>query len=287
MSNPELCLEGKSVGKNGVKGPCWPGHIYIGPEPGVRGSCIKKTKLCKKKRGKGTNCKSKITCDLEEQSSSGKKTIDKTAYKKCIKDATRKFNNNERNLCPEGYCTAKHTFEVYPSAYANGYATQVCKGDKPDAFGKVKANDEYMRKLYIKKQQEGKSLDNLQRWYREQWVNLCEKDPKGPGGFAVCGSGKGVDNPEDYPYCRAYYKLDGTGVVTVEELKETLTSQEFNNLVKHMCKKKRSLEQGVDGKPTRIKLPAKIYKKIKAARQSGGFSSNWMAKNNRLYFVNN
>ena len=33
---------------------------------------------------------------------------------------------------------AKRKFKVYPSAYANGYAVQVCKGTKPDASGKKK-----------------------------------------------------------------------------------------------------------------------------------------------------
>ena len=34
-------------------------------------------------------------------------------------------------LCPRGYCTAKSKYSVYPSAYANGYASQVCSGKTP------------------------------------------------------------------------------------------------------------------------------------------------------------
>ena len=31
-------------------------------------------------------------------------------------------------LCPKGKAAAKRKFDVYPSAYANGYAVQVCQG---------------------------------------------------------------------------------------------------------------------------------------------------------------
>ena len=31
-------------------------------------------------------------------------------------------------LCPKGQATAKRKFKVYPSAYANMYASKVCKG---------------------------------------------------------------------------------------------------------------------------------------------------------------
>jgi hypothetical protein len=34
-------------------------------------------------------------------------------------------------LCARGKSAAKSKFKVYPSAYANGYAVQVCKGKMP------------------------------------------------------------------------------------------------------------------------------------------------------------
>jgi len=39
-------------------------------------------------------------------------------------------------LCARGKSAAKSKFDVYPSAYANGYAVQVCKGTKPGLDGK-------------------------------------------------------------------------------------------------------------------------------------------------------
>ena len=34
----------------------------------------------------------------------------------------------EKKLCHEGKAAAKRKFKVYPSAYANGWAVQYCKG---------------------------------------------------------------------------------------------------------------------------------------------------------------
>lgn len=46
-------------------------------------------------------------------------------------------------LCARGKSTAKSKFKVYPSAYANGYAVQVCKGKKADLSGKKKCDPPY------------------------------------------------------------------------------------------------------------------------------------------------
>lgn len=34
----------------------------------------------------------------------------------------------EKKLCPAGKAAAKKKFDVYPSAYANGWGVQYCKG---------------------------------------------------------------------------------------------------------------------------------------------------------------
>jgi hypothetical protein len=39
-------------------------------------------------------------------------------------------------LCARGIASAKSKYEVYPSAYANGHAVQVCKGDIKGLDGK-------------------------------------------------------------------------------------------------------------------------------------------------------
>ena len=149
-------------------------------------------------------------------------------YNKCLEKARKK----NLKLCPEGYCTAKEKFEVYPSAYANAYAAQVCKGTKPDMEGNL--IDHYKGK--DKPEDSG-----LSRWFKEEWVNVCEKEGNT---YKPCGRKKATLDPEDYPYCRPLNKLSGTTVKTVEELSE--------KQIKDMCKEKRSLAQGIDKKPTRI-----------------------------------
>ena len=46
-------------------------------------------------------------------------------------------------LCARGKSAAKSKFKVYPSAYANGYAVQVCKGRMPGLDGKKKCSAPY------------------------------------------------------------------------------------------------------------------------------------------------
>ena len=138
-------------------------------------------------------------------------------------------------LCKRGYCTAKSKFKVYPSAYANGYASQVCAGTKPDFNGKKK-------KDYAGKKKSSKS--DLSRWYKEDWVDVCTKDKK--GNYAECGRSVAQLKKKDYPYCRPLHKLPGTTVKTADQLTEKQR--------KKMCKKKKSIKPGVDGAPTRVYL---------------------------------
>ena len=46
-------------------------------------------------------------------------------------------------LCSRGKSASKSKFDVYPSAYANGYAVQVCKGTKPGLDGKKRCSSPY------------------------------------------------------------------------------------------------------------------------------------------------
>jgi hypothetical protein len=46
-------------------------------------------------------------------------------------------------LCARGKSAAKSKFDVYPSAYANGYAVQVCEGTKPGLDGKKRCSSPY------------------------------------------------------------------------------------------------------------------------------------------------
>jgi len=46
-------------------------------------------------------------------------------------------------LCARGMAAAKAKYDVYPSAYANGYAVQVCQGQQPGLDGKKRCSGAY------------------------------------------------------------------------------------------------------------------------------------------------
>jgi hypothetical protein len=49
----------------------------------------------------------------------------------------------KNKLCARGVSAAKAKYDVYPSAYANGYAVQVCKGTMPGVDGKKRCSGSY------------------------------------------------------------------------------------------------------------------------------------------------
>lgn len=234
------------------QGPCWESHVFVGDECFKKGSCQSKEKLCSGK--KNQPCYKKVCFKLPVKPK-------KENYKKCL----RKSSKMNRKLCPRGYCTARQKFEVYPSAYANGYASGVCLGKKPDHLMETYPDKKYMRK------EKGILLpnnSNLKRWFDEKWVNVCEKN-RSKEGYKSCGTGKGIKNQSSYPYCRPYYYKKGTVPITVEELKR-YAPEEIDNIFETMCYVKRSKKQGKKGKPTYIRLEKhypKIVKKIQEERK--------------------
>lgn len=58
-------------------------------------------------------------------------------------DITEGRKKTGTKLCARGKAAAKAKFKVYPSAYANGYAVQVCKGKMPGVDGKKQCSGAY------------------------------------------------------------------------------------------------------------------------------------------------
>tara|TARA_B110000444_G_C18844850_1_gene601211 strand:- start:831 stop:1274 length:444 start_codon:yes stop_codon:yes gene_type:complete len=52
----------------------------------------------------------------------------------------------KNKLCSRGKSAAKSKFDVYPSAYANGYAVRVCKGSIKGLDGKKRCSGSYCKK---------------------------------------------------------------------------------------------------------------------------------------------
>ena len=61
------------------------------------------------------------------------------------KSSKRKSKKKKNTLCARGKSAAKAKFDVYPSAYANGYAVQVCKGKIKGLDGTKKCSGSYCR----------------------------------------------------------------------------------------------------------------------------------------------
>lgn len=206
-------------------------------------------------------------------------------------------------LCGKGYCSARAKFEVYPSAYANAHASAVCSGSKSDYGMEVgwsgaetewESKDRKRYEGYLKKLQKEGKVHSLRRWFKkEAWVNLKrenkdyhqENHPKGYNPkqhpchkrYEECGTGKGLENPDEYPYCRAFY-LDpesdpGSVVVTVPELldyqeRDDLDESEQFKIREHLAKKTETQKDRDPGSksPSSIRIPGKVSQKIKEGR---------------------
>jgi hypothetical protein len=141
-------------------------------------------------------------------------------------------------LCERGKETAKRKFRVYPSAYANGYAVQVCRGTKPDYLG-------VYRDDYGPARPSDKSLEtpDLDRWYRERWVNVCQRDSRGR--FVPCGRSHARLVAADYPYCRPLIRLPGTP-------RSPTAMQLSEEEIRARCSKKHKMRPGPGGRPSRL-----------------------------------
>ena len=135
-------------------------------------------------------------------------------------------------LCPRGKAAAKRKFDVYPSAYANMYASAVCSG-KVTPGGKKKK----------KKATAKKTGGGLRKWVDDKWVDIGA--PKKDGKFQPCGRKSAKGSKRKYPKC-----------VPLAKAKRMTAGQK-----KSAVQRKRAVKQGVGGKPTNVKTFAKNKKK--------------------------
>jgi hypothetical protein len=85
---------------------------------------------------------------------------------------------------------------------------------------------------------------NLNRWFKEKWVDVSRKDPK-TGKHPPCGRSKAKKSSKGYPKCRPSVKVSS---------KTPKTSGQMSQGEKQAAtKRKRSKKQGVGGKPTVVK----------------------------------
>jgi len=130
-------------------------------------------------------------------------------------------------LCPKGKAAAKRKFDVYPSAYANMYASAVCSGKIKPGGKKKKKKTGGLIQL--------KEGGGLRKWVSEKWVDIGA--PKKDGKFQPCGRKNAKTSKRKYPKC-----------VPLAKAKRMTAGQKASAV-----KRKRAKAQGIGGKPTFVK----------------------------------
>jgi len=202
--------------------------------------------------------------------------------KKKRKSSKRKSKNN--TLCARGKNAAKAKYDVYPSAYANGYAVQVCKGKIAGLDGEKRCSGTYCRG----KKNESYDLgdievvdrldEDLAVWFGTKkkgkkskqpqgpWVNICRKN-KG-GGHPTCG--RSDSDKGGYPVCRA----------------KSVAANMSQSAKDSACRRKRDKEKndGKSGKgqsPSPIKVKGYKPKKRKSKKNESVNINRMMVTENR------
>tara|TARA_R110002012_G_scaffold140927_3_gene298660 strand:- start:7001 stop:7864 length:864 start_codon:yes stop_codon:yes gene_type:complete len=168
-----------------------------------------------------------------------------------------KKKKKDTTLCARGKSAAKAKFDVYPSAYANGYAVQVCKGTKPGLDGKKRCSGKYCSGKKNEEFTPNPTInEDLGTWFGTKkkkkgskqpqgpWVNICKK--KSGGGHPTCG--RDDADKGGYPVCRA------KGVAS-----KMSQSEKDSACRRKREKEKKDSQTGKGQKPTRIQV--KNYKK--------------------------
>jgi len=89
---------------------------------------------------------------------------------------------------------------------------------------------------------------NLNRWFKEKWVDVSRKDKDGK--HPPCGRSKAKKDSKGYPKCRPSVKVSSKTPKTSGSMSE--------GEKRSATKRKRSKKQGVGGKPTIVKSPMDI-----------------------------
>jgi hypothetical protein len=91
-------------------------------------------------------------------------------------------------------------------------------------------------------------VKNLNRWFKEKWVDVSRKDKDGK--HPPCGRGKAKLSGKGYPKCRPSVKVSG-------ETPKTSGSMSSGQK-RAATKRKRAKKQGIGGKPTIVKAKREI-----------------------------
>ena len=217
----------------------------------------------------------------EETIDEGRRKRRKKRKSRKRKSTRSKAKKKKNTLCARGKSAAKAKFDVYPSAYANGYAVQVCKGKIKGLDGTKRCSGSYCRGKKNESYEIGElevveRLDeDLAVWFGTKkkkkggkqpqgpWVNICRK--KKGGGHPACGrkdSDKG-----GYPVCRA----------------KSVAANMSQSAKDSACRRKREKEKN-DGKSGKGQSPSPI--KVKNYKPRKRKSTKRKSKKNESVNIN-
>ncbi len=96
-------------------------------------------------------------------------------------------------------------FDVYPSAYANGYLVKRYK----ELGGRYSSSSSTSGNLKSRKK------SNLKRWYDEKWVDISRKKKRSKG-YETCG--RKTSRSGSYPVCRPSVRISSKTPMTVRQM---------------------------------------------------------------------
>jgi hypothetical protein len=131
----------------------------------------------------------------------------------CKKGKSKPINKNLYNSIKK---KVKARSKVWPSAYASGQLVREYKSKG----GKYKC---------ARKNAHGCSFGSLDRWFKEEWVDLCK--PKKNGKYQKCGRSK--SQRKGYPYCRPLKRINSktprtAGSLSPSKIKKMCRSKQKN-----------------------------------------------------------
>tara|TARA_R100000654_G_scaffold1537_2_gene5599 strand:- start:10904 stop:11305 length:402 start_codon:yes stop_codon:yes gene_type:complete len=99
-------------------------------------------------------------------------------------------------------------------------------------------------------------VKNLNRWFKEKWVDVSRKDKDGK--HPPCGRSKAKKGSKGYPKCRPSVKVSSKTPKTSGSMTE--------GQKRAATKRKRAKKQGVGGKPTVVKAMKDKKKDMKGKK---------------------
>lgn len=151
----------------------------------------------------------------------------------------------DRKLYEQVKREVKQRVSVWPSAYASGQLVSEYKkrGGRYAPSSPSSSRSSSPSRSKSSSLSRSRSSGNLNRWFKEKWVNVCEKDSRGR--YKRCGSSSSRGRSlKRYPYCRPSRRVSAETPRTVGEMSKSELSS--------MCQKKRRSMVKSGGRQTRV-----------------------------------